>query len=184
MFCLLAFGVDTKKRRVDVIDTPADSKKTSTSVQIERILWAVALSMILFAFVMDSPLNILIGEWKLILHPDALITDYSAVGGFGATFFNAGIIMAASIGIVKLSHASISGPTIACVFLMSGFSMFGKNIANIWPIILGVYLFSRFQHENFSKYVYIALYGTALSPMITAVAMEAVGFWAAECRKR
>lgn len=167
-----------EKRRVDVIDTPADSKKTSTSVQIERILWAVALSMILFAFVMDSPLNILIGEWKLILHPDALITDYSAVGGFGATFFNAGIIMAASIGIVKLSHASISGPTIACVFLMSGFSMFGKNIANIWPIILGVYLFSRFQHENFSKYVYIALYGTALSPMITAVAMEAVGFWA------
>ena len=166
------------KRRVDVIDTPADSKKTSTSVQIERILWAVALSMILFAFVMDSPLNILIGEWKLILHPDALITDYSAVGGFGATFFNAGIIMAASIGIVKLSHASISGPTIACVFLMSGFSMFGKNIANIWPIILGVYLFSRFQHENFSKYVYIALYGTALSPMITAVAMEAVGLWA------
>ena len=79
-------------------------------------MWAVALSMILFAFVMDSPLNILIGEWKLILHPDALITDYSAVGGFGATFFNAGIIMAASIGIVKLSHASISGPTIACVF--------------------------------------------------------------------
>ena len=86
--------------------------------------------------------------------------------------------MAASIGIVKLSHASISGPTIACVFLMSGFSMFGKNIANIWPIILGVYLFSRFQDENFSKYVYIALYGTALSPMITAVAIEAVGFWA------
>lgn len=141
-------------------------------------MWTVALSMILFAFVMDSPLNILIGEWKLILHPDALITDYSAVGGFGATFFNAGIIMAASIGIVKLSHASISGPTIACVFLMSGFSMFGKNISNIWPIILGVYLFSRFQHENFSKYVYIALYGTALSPMITAVAIEAVGFWA------
>ncbi len=26
--------------------------------------------------------------------------------------------------------------------------------------------------------MYIALYGTALSPMITAVAMEAVGFWA------
>ena len=177
MFCLLAFGVDTKKRRVDVIDTPADSKKTSTSVQIERILWAVALSMILIAFVMDSPLNILIGEWKLILHPDALITDYSAVGGFGATFFNAGIIMAASIGIVKLSHASISGPTIACVFLMSGFSMFGKNIANIWPIIFGVYLFSRFQRESFSKYVYIALYGTALSPMITEVALQFGNYW-------
>ena len=39
---------------MDVIDTPADSKKTSTSVQIERILWTVALSMILFAFVVFS----------------------------------------------------------------------------------------------------------------------------------
>ena len=149
MFCLLAFGVDTKKRRVDVIDTPADSKKTSTSVQIERILWAVALSMILFAFVMDSPLNILIGEWKLILHPDALITDYSAVGGFGATFFNAGIIMAASIGIVKLSHASISGPTIACVFLMSGFSMFEKTSQTSGRLFWAFICFPAFSTKTF-----------------------------------
>lgn len=131
----------------------------------------------LFAFAFDTPAGIARGIWRLILHPDALITDYSAVGGFGATFFNAGLIMALSTTIVKLSRVTFSGPTIACVFLMSGFSMFGKNIANIWPIIFGVYLFSRFQRESFSKYVYIALYGTALSPMITEVALEFGSYW-------
>lgn len=80
--------------------------------------------------------------------------------------------MAASVTIIKMSHAMISGATIACVFLMAGFSMFGKNIANIWPIIFGVFLFSKIQREKFSKYVYIALYGTALAPMITEVALE------------
>ena len=125
----------------------------------------------------DTPVGIARGIWRLILHPDALITDYSAVGGFGATFFNAGLIMAISTAILKLSRVMFCGPTIACVFLMSGFSMFGKNIANIWPIIFGVYLFSRFQRESFSKYVYIALYGTALSPMITEVALQFGNYW-------
>src|SRR5699024_11975903 len=43
--------------------------------------------------------------------------------------------------------------------------------------IFGVYLFSRFQRESFSKYVYIALYGTALSPMITEVALQFGNYW-------
>ena len=162
----------TTLRGVSVIDVPSNSTKHSTADTIERILWAVAISMMLFAFCLYTPSGIFQGIWRIILHPDGLITDYSSVGGFGATFFNAGLIMAASIIIVKLSHAMISGPTIACIFLMAGFAMFGKNVANIWPIILGVFLFSKVNHESFSKYVYIALYATALSPLITAVAIE------------
>ncbi len=155
----------------------SNSRISTTAFKIERILWCTAISMMLFAFVFDTPVGIARGIWRLILHPDALITDYSAVGGFGATFFNAGLIMAISTAILKLSRVMFCGPTIACVFLMSGFSMFGKNIANIWPIIFGVYLFSRFQRESFSKYVYIALYGTALSPMITEVALQFGNYW-------
>lgn len=164
---------------MDAIEASDNSKSrtSTTAFKIERILWCTAISMMLFAFAFDTPAGIARGIWRLILHPDALITDYSAVGGFGATFFNAGLIMALSTTIVKLSRVTFSGPTIACVFLMSGFSMFGKNIANIWPIIFGVYLFSRFQRESFSKYVYIALYGTALSPMITEVALEFGSYW-------
>ena len=133
--------------------------------------------MLFTGLVWAGPRDVLSGLARIVLTEDALITDYSAVGGFGATFFNAGLIMAISTAILKLSRVMFCGPTIACVFLMSGFSMFGKNIANIWPIIFGVYLFSRFQRESFSKYVYIALYGTALSPMITEVALQFGNYW-------
>lgn len=124
-----------------------------------------------FAFCFQTPSEIAEGLIKIILHPDGLITDYSCVGGFGAMLLNAGLIMTASLLIIRSSHAMINGATIACAFLMAGFSMFGKNIANIWPIIFGVYLFSKVNREPFSKYVYIALYGTALSPMITEVVL-------------
>ena len=95
---------------------------------IERILWTVAIATMLFSLLFDTPIGIAQGVWKIILHPDGLITDYSKVGGFGATFFNSGLIMSASIIIIKKSHATISGPTIACVFLMAGFSMFGNRL--------------------------------------------------------
>lgn len=147
--------------------------KSKTAVLIERVLWMTAISMILFAFAFDTPIGIAQGIWKMILHPDGLIVDYSSVGGFGAMFMNAGLIMAVSIVIVKLSRVTANGATIACIFLMAGFSMFGKNIVNIWPIILGVYLYSKAQKEHFSRYVYIALYGTALAPLITEVMMAA-----------
>ena len=80
------------------------------------MLWMTAISMILFAFFFDTPVGIAQGIWRIILHPDGLITDYSSVGGFGAMFMNSGLIMAASILIVKRSHAMINGATIACVF--------------------------------------------------------------------
>ena len=156
---------------MEIISDPNPTRYNKTAAQILRFLWATALCMILFSFCFQTPTEILEGLKKIVLHPDGLITDYSAVGGFGATFFNAGVIMAASILIVQMSHAMISGATIACILMMAGFSMFGKNIANIWPIVFGVYLFSKFNKESFSKYVYIALYGTALAPMITEVAL-------------
>ena len=53
---------------------------------------------------------------------------------------------------------------------MSGFALFGKNIFNIWPIILGTFLYSRIQKEPFSKYVTTALLATALSPLVSFMA--------------
>lgn len=54
---------------------------------IERILWTVAIATMLFSLLFDTPIGIAQGVWKIILHPDGLITDYSKVGGFGAILF-------------------------------------------------------------------------------------------------
>ena len=61
------------------------------------------------------------------------------------------------------------GHTITSACLMFGFSLFGKNLLNIWAIMLGVFLYARYHRTSVSRYIYIGYYGTSLSPIITQV---------------
>ena len=74
------------------------------------------------------------------------------------------------IGISKLSKIMMEGPVIAAIFTVGGFALFGKNLANIWPIIIGVWLHSRWRKQKFGKFILPALFGTALSPVVSQIA--------------
>ena len=50
---------------------------------------------------------------------------------------------------------------------MFGFSLFGKNLMNIWAIFLGVFLYAKYHKMHLSNYIYVGIYGTSLSPIIT-----------------
>ena len=63
----------------------------------------------------------------------------------------------------------MDGHTITSSCLMFGFSLFGKNLLNIWAILLGVYLYSHYHKKHMSSYIYIGFYGTSLSPIITQI---------------
>lgn len=106
---------------------------------------------------------------SIILHRAGLIADNFAVGGVAATFFNAASVMAIALILFDLLKVRITGPGIACVLLCAGFSMFGKDVINIWPIIGGVFLYAKRQNDRFDKYIYNALYGTALAPIFTEI---------------
>ena len=125
--------------------------------------------LVLFGLLVDSPLNILRGIVKIILDPDFLISDYIGIGGLGAAFVNSGLVTLMSIYLLARMKIHITGASISTIWLMSGFGLFGKNIFNIWFIIIGVYLYSVYQKDKFNKYVYIALLGTCLSPMTTQI---------------
>ena len=56
--------------------------------------------------------------------------------------------------------------------LMSGFSFFGKNFLNIWPILFGAWLYSVVRRDHFGKYVTVALMSTALAPAISYIALD------------
>lgn len=145
--------------------------RTNPNDTMALVLWGVALSLIVVSFCFSNPIELFEGIVKLVVHPDGLITDYVQVAGFGPTFCNAGIIMVFALVLYRLCHIHVSGPAVACTLLMGGFAMFGKNVVNIWPIIFGVFIVARIKGEHFSKYIYIALYGTSLSPLITEVAL-------------
>ncbi|MBU3136878.1 DUF1576 domain-containing protein [Clostridium gasigenes] len=131
------------------------------------VLLIMYIMFIVFALIVDSPMNILLGLKKIILTPDILITDYMEIGGIGAAFVNAALTSIISIAILVFIGIKPNGSTIMALWLMTGFSFFGKNILNIWPIMLGVYLFSKYQKEPFLNYTLVALLSTTLAPTVS-----------------
>ena len=125
-----------------------------------------------FGFLMDDPANILPGLWKIIITEDALITDYVEIAGPGAAFVNSALVTLISVIILYLSKDPLNGYTMVEIGLMAGFSLFGKNIVNIWPIIGGTWLYSKVVKEPFSKHVSISLLATALAPVVSYMSLD------------
>lgn len=142
------------------------------------LIGAFGVSLIVFGFMLESSMGILSGIYRIITSSDVLIADYFGVGGIGATFVNSGLLYLSSLLLLFRMRIPLSGASVASLFMMAGFGMFGKNIFNVWPIVIGVYFYSKIQKERFESYVYMALFGTAMAPMVTeAFLFPGHGVW-------
>ncbi len=133
------------------------------------ILASMPIYFIVVALLLQPWSEILPGLGRIFMEPDILITDYFIVGGPGPALINAGVLTLISIYIIHKQGMEMDGHTITSSCLMFGFSLFGKNLLNIWTILIGVFLYARYHRMPFSKYVYVGLYGTSLSPIITQI---------------
>ena len=102
------------------------------------LLALIPLYFIVVGLMIQPLSDIIPGLWRIIKEPDFLITDYFLVGGIGAAFINAGILTLAAIGTIYFLGMEMDGHTITSSCLMFGFSLFGKNLMNIWAILLWV----------------------------------------------
>ncbi|WMM25297.1 DUF1576 domain-containing protein [Tissierella sp. MB52-C2] len=126
--------------------------------------------LIILGFLIDSPKEIFKGLYDLIIAPDILLTDYLAVGGIGATFLNAGILGLLCIFIVYFLEISLTGPLIAAILTVIGFSFIGKNIGNVWPILVGGLLYCRHKKIEFKTILTPILFATTLAPAVSEIA--------------
>jgi len=133
------------------------------------VLIAFSLVQIIFGLTQDTPKEIILGLQSILSNPDTLVSDYFGVGGIGASFVNSGLLTLMFLFMLyKMKHRA-HGVTIAGILTISGFALFGKNLLNVWFVVFGVYLYSRYQKDNFSKYLVVALFGTALAPVATEI---------------
>lgn len=135
-------------------------------------LLCFAAALLAVGLALDDPRNILPGLVKIIMTEDCLITDYVQIAGVGAAFANSAIVTVVSLGILYLAKDPLNGYTLVEIGLMAGFSLFGKNFLNIWPIVLGTWLYAKSRREDFSKYASISLLATSLSPVVSFVGLE------------
>lgn len=132
-----------------------------------KILFTYSAIILLSAFLFNTPSEIFSGMKNIIVSPSILLTDYISVGNLGSAFFNSGLLMITALIISRIHNVSINGPVIASVMTIGGFAFFGKNLYNIWGIILGVYIYSLTQEDSFNKFIIVAFFGTALAPLIS-----------------
>lgn len=135
-------------------------------------LGCYALFLFLIGFCLSSPSEIILGLKTIISTEGALITDYIQVVGPGPALINSALVTSIAILLLYWSHESHNGMTLVVVGLMSGFSLFGKNIVNIWPILLGTWLYSAIRRESFAKYTPIGLMSTALAPIVSYITLD------------
>ena len=136
-----------------------DGKKVFTRKQKFRLLALMPAYFIIIGVMLQPLPEIIPGLWAIIREPDFLITDYFIIGGVGTALINAGLLTLFCIAIIYSLGMEMDGHTITSCCLMFGFSLFGKNLLNIWTILFGVYLYSRYHKMPLSKYIYIGLYG-------------------------
>ncbi len=128
-----------------------------------------SMLLLLSSLLFNTPSEIIFGMGEIVVSPSILVSDYFVIANLGAAFFNCGLLMLISITLAKMNNINMNGTLIAAILTVGGFSFFGKNIYNIWPIFLGVYLYARAQDEDYGKFILVALFGTALGPLISQV---------------
>jgi len=123
----------------------------------------------LFAGDMGSTAN---GFFRLQVAPARLVTDFTVVAGVGPTLVNVASVGMLGYLFLKVNKLELKGAEVAALFTMMGFAFFGKTIFNCIPILLGVSLSALIVRKKPRDYALIAMFGTAMGPLISFVAFE------------
>lgn len=142
---------------------------------LRNILFVLIGSFMLTGFFLDGFSVALKNLLEIQLAPARLINDFMASTTIGSAMINAALVGLLGLLIILKNRVMLGGPTFAAVFTLMGFGLFGKTPLNILPILLGVFLAARFAGKEFKEYIIIALFGTALGPVVSFIAFE-MGF--------
>ncbi len=152
-----------------VQNATGDRPGTLSDQMILAIVSAYGAAFVLFGLMLQPPAALLSGLANILTTRDTLLTDYFGVGGIGGGCVSAGLLTLAAAFVYWRAGAKITGAAVAALFLVLGFGLFGKNLLNVWSIVLGVYLYSRFRGEPFAAHINTAFFGAALAPVFSEI---------------
>lgn len=132
----------------------------------------LSMAMMVLAFLFNSPKEIWAGFWLITRSPATLLTDYMALANPGATLMNAAVMTLQAMVVVRVCRAKINGPVIAALFLIIGFSFFGKNFYNSMPIVIGALFYAKVTNNPLERSLLAALFGTALGPLVSELSFN------------
>lgn len=129
--------------------------------------YILSLMMMVVAFSFDTPAQIFTGFKAILLSPSNLLTDYMLIGGIGAAFFNSGLLLLMTLLMLQRLEVRLTGVLISAIMTVAGFSFFGKNLINSFPIPIGVMLYARWKKIPFASVAHVSLFSTGIAPLIS-----------------
>lgn len=127
----------------------------------------LALIMIILAFIFNTPKEIFVGYKNILLSSSILTTDYIEIGTLGGALVNAASILILNLVILRLLNLRMSGLIYAALYMILGFSFFGKNILNSLPIYIGIYLYAFLNKIPVKNLVISLLFSSGISPLVS-----------------
>ncbi len=126
-------------------------------------------------FLIASPIAVYVTNEKdfwehifiILTSPSKLVTDYFALGGLGSTLFNAAICGIAANTLINISRVKCNATTFAAYMLVVAHGFYGLNFLNMWPSIIGIFIYCCTMKKSFGENVHVALFSTALGPFIS-----------------
>jgi hypothetical protein len=152
-----------------LIELTANKREQAQDRLVLLAVAAYAAVFVIFGFLVDTPTGIARGLSAILISRDVLLTDYFGIGGIGAGCVSAGLVTLASCFVYHMARARMTGAAVAALFLVLGFGLFGKNLLNIWGIVAGVWLYSRFRGQAFAVNINTAFFGVALAPIFSEI---------------
>jgi len=146
----------------------ADEVRVLPDGVILGVVCAYAAAFVVFGLLVGGLGPVVDGLAEIVTTRDVLLTDYFG-NGIGAGCVNAGLLTLAAAFVYRRAGARMTGAAVACLFLVLGFGLFGKNLLNLWPIVLGVSLYARFKGEAFGAHLNTAFFGAALAPIFSEI---------------
>lgn len=132
-----------------------------------RNFYIASFILIIFGLFLDPFSDIVSGLFNIVKSSSVLVSDYMEIGGLGASYVNAGMMLLFTIILAQKCGARLTGVLIAGMFTLTGFSFFGKNIINSIPLMIGVYLYTRLKGLKISNYMHVVCFVTGLSPVVS-----------------
>ena len=107
------------------------------------------------------------GMEQILTQPCKIPTNYFAVGGYSATFFNMALVTLACLGLYLIFRAELNNVATLAMMLTVGFGSWGIDILNIWPTVFGTMLYCVVKKRPMKNYVSAMLFTTGIAPLIS-----------------
>lgn len=136
--------------------------------QVSLLFSCAFLLAVPFAVLHTGETDVL-GDWMRILtSPCPLITDYFMLGSLPSAFLNAGVCgIVCTAFFYGTDHGQLKGSNLAGYFLVVAHCFYGLNFLNMWPPVLGIFLYCLWSKQKFSDFLDVAMFSTAFGPFVS-----------------